>query len=243
MAVIDHRYFPHIIDLIFDHAELEALSVMRWVCSEWRQRVAAEFYHLREFSVTARPPWTDDSHRWLDLHGRQNRDAQHNVVYRFRRVRDKRIIETRSWACCSIAKVLDLDTDAGFYGYEKTTSRSPVLLMDTLRLKYGRIENFSPVIRNTTAFAPLRIVSDHHLALDTKQRVNKLVINYRHRDRRPFVIRELSGDCCSFTFEVCHLVFIVHLDEAIDDEWWEVQLLGEDGFDLTLTPQPKGVSV
>lgn len=44
--MIHHLFFPHIIDLIFEHAPCESLIVMGQVCCEWRKRVEAKIDHL-----------------------------------------------------------------------------------------------------------------------------------------------------------------------------------------------------
>lgn len=52
MKVIDHRFYPHIIDLVFNLAPIESFHVLRWVCRQWGQRVEAKFYHVRDFSAS-----------------------------------------------------------------------------------------------------------------------------------------------------------------------------------------------
>lgn len=47
--IIDHRYFPHIVDLIFDFAPLDSLYALSRVCSDWRGRVASQFEHVAGF--------------------------------------------------------------------------------------------------------------------------------------------------------------------------------------------------
>lgn len=44
--MIHHLFFPHIIDLIFEHAPCESLIVMGQVCREWRKRVESKIDHL-----------------------------------------------------------------------------------------------------------------------------------------------------------------------------------------------------
>lgn len=49
--MIDHAYYPHIIDLIFSFASHSSLFAMSHVCSGWRQRAHVKFTHVHDLSV------------------------------------------------------------------------------------------------------------------------------------------------------------------------------------------------
>lgn len=55
MAVtIDHAYYPHIIDLVFGYATLQALLRLR-VCRDWRKRAEKQLYQVRLFELPPKP--------------------------------------------------------------------------------------------------------------------------------------------------------------------------------------------
>lgn len=45
-VTLNHRYLPHIIDIIFDVADPSAQIKMSQVCRSWRHRVLRRYYHL-----------------------------------------------------------------------------------------------------------------------------------------------------------------------------------------------------
>lgn len=45
--MLDGRHFPHILDAVLDYAAPSTLAAMSQVCSQWRQLVKREFYHLK----------------------------------------------------------------------------------------------------------------------------------------------------------------------------------------------------
>lgn len=54
MTTVDHRFFPHIIDLIWAHLDYEGQVAARAACSDWRSRADARLRHL-EFTCYDRP--------------------------------------------------------------------------------------------------------------------------------------------------------------------------------------------
>lgn len=55
MITIDHDYFPHIVDLIFDYATTAALVPMAKVCRAWRHRTLNIFYQITNLQVLKAP--------------------------------------------------------------------------------------------------------------------------------------------------------------------------------------------
>ncbi|EJT51434.1 hypothetical protein A1Q1_07406 [Trichosporon asahii var. asahii CBS 2479] len=51
MTAIDHQYFPHIIDVIFDTAPPASLAVMARACREWRDCVLSRFHHVQDVRI------------------------------------------------------------------------------------------------------------------------------------------------------------------------------------------------
>ncbi|EKC97242.1 hypothetical protein A1Q2_08460 [Trichosporon asahii var. asahii CBS 8904] len=60
MSTIDHSYYPHIIDLIWDHLDYEDQVVARAVCSEWTARADARLLHLVISCPQGKPPHVYD---------------------------------------------------------------------------------------------------------------------------------------------------------------------------------------
>lgn len=81
MTVIDHSFFPHLIDLIWINLDYEGQLAARRVCTEWKQRADGRLHHLRfeldeglgapSITVSARDLANSSAplvylHRWLE---------------------------------------------------------------------------------------------------------------------------------------------------------------------------------
>lgn len=201
MKTIDHLSFPHIIDLCFSFAPIDSLDVMRWVCREWRQRVEAEFYHLRDFSV-----------------------AQHSVarLYRFQ-FENRDCLSTPVRGAWTSAKVVDLDSEASPHNDKAVYS------FDTIRIPYS--SRLMPGEDSLTPFSSRRLVPDDNFSLNTRNRVEKLVIDFREMPGHPFLANQFGIECSSPSFAVGHLVFIVHSTNNAD--WYKA-------VDTGRSPSPLG---
>lgn len=192
MASIDHLYFPHIIDLIFEYAPVDSLIVMGQVCREWRERVGAEFYHIRDFSFSP-----GHTHPGLP-------SVPH--CYRFETV-SGRCAFTPDGRWAANCRVMDV-------GAHSIDIRYKPLTVDTVRIQYP--------VNSALAKKPLgivlarRIVFERVLVLDTPHVVQKLVINYHKEGLRvqPFISHQ-SG-------QVWQVVLIVHLsaEELALNQYW-----------------------
>lgn len=48
--MIDHAYYPHIIDLVFESATFDSLLALSTACREWRERALGMIDHVYEFN-------------------------------------------------------------------------------------------------------------------------------------------------------------------------------------------------
>lgn len=191
-AVIDHLAFPHLVDLIFYYAPLSSLVLMGQTCREWRKRVKAELYHLRDFSAKRKPPW------WNNKLSGSTSVIHH---YQFTTVRgvSLQVTDTGYIRRC---RVLDLGSRPIIVRPER------VLRVDTLRISQTPLISINHMGR-LGPFSCSRLVLDNHFALNTRREVRKLVVNYRggnFRAREP----RLGPECSNSSFKVHEFVFIVH---------------------------------
>lgn len=158
MTGFDHMSFPHLVDLIFVYAPFKSLLVLRHVCREWRTRVDAEFYHLRNF--------------WAEVRTEDVEEGRRTYRYHYQTASRKR---------CSVSKLVGYDSTEIVDLGPKVYKWPPInIRIDTLRFLYPHCSprrNGPP-----TALAPARLVFDHHFDAEAPYHddIAKLVVNYRN---------------------------------------------------------------
>lgn len=194
MTSFDSRYYPHIMDRIFDYTPTATLPVLRRVCRQWRQRFDAEFYHLRDFAA-----WRHDV-KTVQREGSLTLTCQH---YRF--ATKDRTVETLSpWWIDWLphCQVVDLCNDRFDF-----KSRD-CILVDTLRVPYPHT-SCQTEMPTLSCFDCRRVVFDNNFRIETTRDIEKLVINYRGKDFLPYALGISAGR----SFKVSEVVFIAHSTE------------------------------
>lgn len=194
MQSFDHRYYPHIMDLIFDYADDETLPVLKQVCLQWQRKFDAEFAWLREFSA-----WFQR----ITLEAAEGGDHIFDEIQQYSFITTSaRIVFTEEleWLGRALpCEVIDL------VDYETSFESREQLRVNTLRIPYPA-PAFKDKLVTLTPFVASRIVFDNNFRLKTRQDIKKLVINHRGDG---FNGIHFSSDCTR-RISIYNIVFIAH---------------------------------
>lgn len=188
MHSFDHRYYPHIMDSIYDYAEMESRPALSQVCWQWRERFDAECFWLKSFKTCRESE--RQSHGGTHVHQR----------YSFR-VPNGSVVSTRSRAWLRSCRVVDIAEYVNL-------NHNHGLFIDTLRVPYSRARPTLEVRRHglvyTDSIRCRRLVFDNNVRFKPPQSVAKVVINYRDSNYADLRYR------CFNKIQVLHVVFIAH---------------------------------
>lgn len=205
MHSFDHRFFPHIMDMIFDYADDESLPILGQVCGQWRRKFAAEFYWLRNFAA-----WNHVEAEDSDYEDEAEDEEDTAIVecpqFVFETTSGRSVITNDlvwlDWL--SPCKVVDLDVDV--YVCESDEE----LFVDILRVPYPLDDHKGRPV-DLTCLQCTHIVFDNNFRLKTHHDIVTIVINHRNSDFGYFKFSRNSAK----HYTLHRAVFIAHPQELI----------------------------
>ncbi|EKD03139.1 hypothetical protein A1Q2_02588 [Trichosporon asahii var. asahii CBS 8904] len=127
-VMIDHAYYPHIIDLIFDFAEFDALLAMSRTCREWRDRSRGKIDHVYQFDGMYMC-YPFPINRTKALHYCRTLDVAMNPLDEFDSLEDGLELVRRAAPNLDTVRFVDIGC-----------LKMPVWVVPTRRLVYGRFD-------------------------------------------------------------------------------------------------------
>lgn len=210
MHSFDHRYYPHILDLIFDHADTATQAALSQVCKQWRQRWTAEYFWVTGFN--AQREWgcqcsgviySDDSEDDTDTESVQSEDNPQAYWFFTPKGEEISLESLASFDWLRRCRVVDLSNEAWSLKCDHD------LYIDTLRVPYphsGGYWCYKKAIVHLTHLKCRRVIFDNTLRLLPGYDISKLVVNFRSADFGHFRFLDLA----THPIKVDHVVFIAH---------------------------------